>query len=81
MKLEHVVLLERALVDKHLNALTRRVLATLVLLLDSLFASAQASLFAFGNQFFDLFCLFAHKNIIVKFDAISKLLQRYEKFD
>ena len=65
MELEHVVFLETACVDEHVDALTRRVFAAGVLLLDSFFAAAKTSLLALGEELFDFLYLLAHNIMIL----------------
>ena len=53
--LEHVVLLERTLVEQHLDALTGCVLATVVLLLNRFLTTTETGLFALLDELLDLF--------------------------
>ena len=55
MKFEHVELLETALVQKHVYTFACGILATGMLLLDGFLAATKTSLFALGDQGFDLF--------------------------
>lgn len=65
MEFEHVILLERVLIDQHLDALTRCVLAARVLLLDGLLTTAEASLGTLFHQCLNLFCLLTHISYIL----------------
>jgi hypothetical protein len=60
MQFEHVVFLETVFIYKHLYALTSRVLAAGVLLLDGFLTTAKTSLLTFGHELLDLLCLLTH---------------------
>ena len=53
--LEHVVLLERTLVEEHFNTLTSSIFATVVLLLYSFFTATKTCLFALLDELLDFF--------------------------
>ena len=61
MQLEHVILFETAFIDQHVNTLTRGVLATCMLFVDGFLTTTETSLFALGDQLFNLLYLFTHK--------------------
>ena len=74
MEFEHVVLLERTFVNEHFYTLTSGILATLMLLFDSFFATSKTSLLAFSHKLFNLLCLFAHNycnNIYVSKNSVQ----------
>ena len=57
---KHVEFFETTFVEKHLDAFACGVFAFFVLLCDSLFATAQTSLFTFCDKLLDFFNLTAH---------------------
>ena len=60
MRYEHVELLERTLVQKHLDTLARRVLALGMLGVDTLLATSETRRFAVLDELADLILNFAH---------------------
>ena len=68
VELEHVILLETALIDEHIDALAGGVLAACVLFVNGFLTAAELCLLALGDQLLDLLCLNTHNIFILCFD-------------